>query len=109
MTMHQNWNNNMMMQNFTLPAMMNYSHSVAAQFGLHHSGASATNPGSEAWPTPDLSMYQDDFDYDWSFENIMIVGVFHNINNYRYKIECNWFYLTTIRVHSTSSSPLSLD
>lgn len=107
MTMHQNWNNNMMMQNFTLPAMMNYSHSFATQFGLHHSGARATNPGSGAWPTPDLSMYQADFAYAWSFENILSVGVFNNISFARNENARFWTYFANIGVMYAPSRTIS--
>lgn len=107
MTMHQNWNNNMMMQNFTLPAMVNYSHRMAAQIGIHHSGANATNPGSGAWPTPDLSMYQTDFAYAWSFENILSVGVFNNISFARNEHARFWTYFANVGVMYAPSQTIS--
>ncbi|MEX0721763.1 MAG: hypothetical protein WD059_13905 [Balneolaceae bacterium] len=75
----QNWNNNLMVENTTLPVLSSGANRLAAQFGIYHTGLNATNPlGNNPQPEPNISMYQLDVAYAYSFENMLSVGVLNN-------------------------------
>ena len=81
LTLLQNWENNLMSQSFTLPAMAHGPHRVTAQLGIQHKGSGATSLiGSPTRPEPDLMMVQADLVYAWSLENILSFGIMNSVS-----------------------------
>lgn len=78
----QNWNNNMMLENFTLPAFKIYNHTIAAQFSIHHDrGFESVNfLGTNPMPQPQITMYQLDVVYSVTIANTFSIGVLNNFS-----------------------------
>lgn len=78
----QNWNNNMMLENFTLPAIRTGNHSLATQFSIHHDrGFEAFNLlGNNPQPQPKMTIYQVDIAYAFSINDALSFGILNNIS-----------------------------
>lgn len=82
MNISQNLNNNMMLENFTLPAIRLGNHSFAAQFSIHHDrGFEAFNLlGNNPQPQPKMTIYQADVVYAFSIDDALSFGVLNNVS-----------------------------
>lgn len=80
--MSQNWDNNMVLENVTLPAIRLGNHSFAAQFSIHHDRAFKTLNllGNNTQPQPKMTIYQMDFVYAFSIDDVLSFGVLNNIS-----------------------------
>lgn len=106
--MHQNWNNNLMLENFTLPAFRYNEHSVAVQFGFHHNGMNATNfLGTSPLPEPNLTMIQADFAYAYSIINSFSVGIINSISFAQNEIAQYWTFSPSLGMLYAPSESLS--
>lgn len=77
----QNWNNNLMYENLTVPGFRYRNHTVTGQLSFFHEGANSTNYlGRNPKPQPDLNSYQVDIAYAYSFENVLSLGVMTNVS-----------------------------
>lgn len=79
----QNWNNNVMLENITLPAFQFKNHSVAAQFSIHHDrGLESLNfLGVNPLPQPKITMYQLDVVYSVTIADVLSFGVLNNFSH----------------------------
>lgn len=72
----QSWENNLMLQNISLPFFANQRHSIAAQTGVMHSGLESANPFvSGAKSKPDITLYRFDLAYAYSLTSYFSMGI----------------------------------
>ena len=105
----QNLNNNMMLENFTLPALRLGNHSFLAQFGLHHDRGFETFNllGNNPQPQPKMTIYQMDFVYAFSISNDFSFGVLNNISYSKNIIAQYLTYYPTFGILYSPSRSLS--
>jgi hypothetical protein len=95
--LHQNWNNNLMYENFSFPVFKMYNHTIAAQFTMHQRGFQSTNIlGSSPFPQPQITMYQLDVVYSFSIGNVLSLGVLNNFTLAKNQIAQYWTYYPTL-------------
>lgn len=103
----QNWNNNVVMENFTLPAIRYYAHTFAAQFSLQHDrGLNSFNLlGTNPMPQPKITMYQVDFVYAFTIEDVLSIGVLNNLSYAENSIaQFTTYYATLGMMYAPSQS-----
>lgn len=77
----QNWENNRLLTQMTLPAYRAGQHRVAMQMAYHTRGPDATNLlGAPLRPQPDFDLVQFDLAYSWSLDNVLSVGVMQTVS-----------------------------
>lgn len=104
----QNWNNNLMLNNATLPVYRDANNRLAAQVGISNSGLNTTNPlGGNQQPEPELNLYQVDLAYSYSYENVISVGVYNNTTLSQNSDAKYWTNFTTIGMLYAPSPTLS--
>lgn len=81
LNIYQNWNNNLMLENFAFPIFANSKHAFAGQIGLHHGGIKSTNfLGTNPMPQPSVTMYQLDLAYAITVQDVLSFGILNNIS-----------------------------
>lgn len=105
----QNWNNNLMLENFTLPALRVNEHSFAAQFGINHDrGFESLNLlGKNPMIAPKITMYQLDVVYSYSIENVFSIGILNNISYANNPTSQSWTYYPTFGIFYAPSESIS--
>ncbi|MEX0609994.1 MAG: hypothetical protein WD016_07455 [Balneolaceae bacterium] len=104
----QNWNNNLLFANVTLPVFSFRNNRLAAQFAAFNSGLDAANPlGDSPQPEPDISMYQADFAYSFSMENTFSFGVFNSTTLSKNEDAQFWTNFTTLGMLYAPTATLS--
>ncbi len=90
----QNWNNNMMLENFTLPAFKFDNHAFAAQFAIHHDqGPESFNIlGNNPMPQPKVTMYQADVVYSLTVQDVLSLGILNSFSFAQNSIAQYWTY-----------------
>lgn len=82
----QNWNNNLKVETLTVPVFMSRNHHIAGQVSYHHRGPEQTNflnPSPQ--PNPELELFQADFAYAWSYEDVLSLGIMGNFTFAEYR------------------------
>lgn len=102
------WNNNLMQQVITLPAIRQDVHSVSAQFGVIHNGINSLNylGGSEV-PEPEIDGIHLDLAYAYSYENVLSLGVMNNISYMQNNQSDLWSYSMNLGVLYAPSESVS--
>lgn len=104
----QNWNNNFMFENLTVPVIRIQQHTLAAQFSIYNGGFEGTNfLGTSPMPQPDLAMYQFDLAYAISIENVLSFGVYNNITFARNDHAQFWTYFPVFGLMYAPSKSIS--
>lgn len=104
----QNWNNNLMLENFTFPAFQQGAHSFAGQFTLHHSGMNATNYlGTSPLAEPDLMMIQVDVAYAYSIENTLSFGILNSASFAQNEVAQYWTFSPSLGLLYAPSESIS--
>jgi len=105
----QNWNNNLMLENFTLPAVRAGTHSFALQFAVHHDrGFETLNLlGRNSLPQPKITMVQLDIAYALTIKNVLSLGIFNNISYAENSIAYYWTFNPTFGVLYAPSEAIS--
>ncbi|MEX0648888.1 MAG: hypothetical protein WEA56_11090 [Balneolaceae bacterium] len=104
------WNNNLMEQSITLPAIRYRNHRMAAQFGVIHNGINSLNyRGESQVPEPNLNGAHMDLAYAISYENVLSFGI---LNSFRYAQNSNnndgrWSYFASLGVLYAPSESVS--
>lgn len=104
----QNWNNNLMLENFTLPGFRANRHSFAAQFGIQHDrGFESLNLlGENPMGTPKIMMYQLDVAYSFAINDFSI-GLLNNISYANNPTSQSWAYYPTLGIFYAPNESLS--
>lgn len=77
----QDWNTNLMLQNFTVPIFAHTRHRIALQSGILHKGIDSTNPaGSGGASAPNLLLYRFDMIYAYSFYQALSIGLLNSVS-----------------------------
>jgi hypothetical protein len=72
---NQNWNSNLMLQNFTAPFLANNGHRITLQTGILHKGWGSSEPiASGLTSSPSFMMYRFDLAYAYSFTPTFSMG-----------------------------------
>jgi len=104
----QNWNNNLMLENITVPALRRGGHNLAAQLGFHHKGSNITNLlGRSTVFEPQIRMYQVDLAYAYSVDNVLSFGIFNNITYAENDVAQYWTYYPTFGIIYAPSQSIS--
>jgi hypothetical protein len=104
----QNWNNNLMLTNLTLPIVVMGQHRIATQVAYHHVGFNQFNHlGKNPQPEPDLSMYQADLTYTYSYENVLSFGVMNSVAYGQNEFAHYWTYFVNLGVLYAPSESIS--
>ncbi len=104
----QNWNNNLMLENITVPAFRRSGHHLAAQLGIHHKGYNTTNLlGRSTLFEPQIRMYQFDLAYAYSVDNVLSFGIFNNITYAENDVAQYWTYYPTFGIIYAPSQSIS--
>jgi len=105
---HQNWENNIMANTVALPPASLGQHRALLQLGYHGRGLEQTilsGPGSR--PVPDLSLYQADLVYSYSFSNIISLGVLQSFSMGQNRQARYWSYSTGVGLLYAPSESIS--
>ena len=105
----QNWENNLVLENITFPALRIKNHTLGAQFAIHHNqGLEALNLlGHASQLSPKLSMNQLDIAYAYSFMDKISIGILNSISfayNSLYQV---WTYNPTFGLLYMPSESMS--
>lgn len=105
----QNWNNNVMLENFTLPAFKFDNHIVAAQFAIHHDrGLESFNIlGTNPMPQPKITMYQVDMVYSYTIQDVLSFGILNNFSYAQNSIAQYWTYYPVFGMMYAPSQSIS--
>lgn len=104
----QNWRNNLMLENLTIPAFHFDNHSVTAQFTLHHGGSNVTNfLGSNPLPEPNLTMLQIDMAYAYSIENTLSFGILGSASYAETEVARFWTFSPSLGMIYAPSQSIS--
>lgn len=105
----QNWNNNLMLENFTLPAFRTNAHSFAAQFSIQHDrGLESLNLlGENTTLTPKIMMYQMDIAYSLAIGEDFSIGVLNNISYANNPTSQTWTYYPIFGVFYSATESIS--
>lgn len=105
----QNWNNNLIMESFTLPAFRINEHSFAAQFGIQHDrGFESLNLlGENPMPTPKIMLYQLDLAYSFSIDEVFSFGILNNISYANNPTSQSWTYYPVLGIFYAPIESLS--
>jgi|AntRauTorckE6833_2_1112554.scaffolds.fasta_scaffold24347_2 hypothetical protein len=78
---YQNWQNNLMGYDLTLPALSAGAHTGVIRFGYFDAGFGEINPlGSNRQPEPNLTMYQVDAGYSLALSSVFSIGVLQTVS-----------------------------
>lgn len=90
----QNWNTNILLENFTLPAFKFDNHAIATQFAIHHDrGLESLNIlGTHPMPQPKVTMYQADLVYSFTVQDVLSFGILNNFSFAENSIAQYWTY-----------------
>lgn len=105
----QNWENNLMLENFTLPAVRFSNHTLAFQFSTYHDrGFESLNLlGRHPLPSPKITMFQADIAYAVSIANVLSLGVLNNISYAENSAAQFWTYYPTLGLMYSPSESIS--
>lgn len=105
----QNWNNNVLLENFTLPAFKFDNHAFAAQFAIHHDrGLESLNIlGNNPMPQPKITMYQVDMVYSFTAWDVLSFGVLNNFSFAQNSIARYWTYYPVFGMMYAPSQSIS--
>lgn len=105
---HQNWDNNLMLEYVTFPGFEYENHRVAAQFSYHHSGPDVTNLlGRSISEVPSLGMNQVDITYAYSIDNLISFGIFNSISFAQNEHAQFWSYFANLGALYSPSESIS--
>lgn len=94
---HHSWNNNLMQQTISLPAVQLDNHHFAAQVGVTHQGVDALNYMSgNNMPEPVMDGAHLDIAYAFSYENVLSLGVVNSVSLIQNSRTDSWSYFATI-------------
>lgn len=86
---NQNWDSNLMLQNFTAPFLANNRHRITLQTGILHKGLGSAKPIAAGLTTsPSFMMYRFDLAYAYSFSPTFSLG-FLNSTSIAQKAQTN--------------------
>lgn len=78
---YQNWHNNLIQQNLTLPAFRFENHTVVMQFAFTNNSIGYENPYREAAASvPNISMYDVALGYSISINEVISFGILNNLS-----------------------------
>lgn len=105
----QNLNNNMMLENVTLPAFRLGNHFLGVQLGIHHDRGFETFNllGNNPQPRPSMTIYQMDVVYAFSIRDVFSFGVLNNISYSKNIIAQYITYYPTLGILYSPSRSLS--
>lgn len=76
---YQDWDNNLMLQNFTVPFLAGNEHRITLQTGILHKGWGSPKPSlSELTTDPSFILYRFDIAYAYSFGSAFSMGVLNS-------------------------------
>lgn len=105
---HHSWNNNLMQQTISLPAVQFDNHHLAAQVGVTHQGANALNYlGDNNLPEPVMDGAHLDIAYAFSYENVLSLGMVNSFSLIQNNRTDSWSYFTTIGLLYAPSQSVS--
>ncbi|MGM0588462.1 MAG: hypothetical protein ACQETE_08620 [Bacteroidota bacterium] len=105
---YQNWNNNLVQTNLTLPVLRKNRHNLAAQVAYQTPAFNKLNLlGNNPQPEPDVQMYQMDLTYAYSFENVVSIGVMNSVTYAQNEFAHYWTYFANIGVLYAPTESLS--
>lgn len=105
----QNWNNNLLLENFTLPGFRANAHSFAVQFGIQHDrGLESLNLlGENPLPTPKIMLYQLDAAYSFAVGESFSIGMLSNISYANNPTSQTWAYYPVVGIFYEATDLIS--